>query len=329
MLHHAEHAHHPLVAAVVVRLHCQFLRHHVLVALVDDERLVVYREVLVDGLSRLDILERCLAVEAEPFARVRHAQSVGAHQSAERAAAVVADVLQRVRLHVDRRIGVAPLVAVFEVACQPHHPFLRRPPAQSDALLRLVHPVNLLFQEAVVERSVVVVVESPERESQLVRQLGVVRHLRADVVIASVAHPDACVLIVQGVVCVNVDDAPDGVAAVERALRSPQHLHRCHVAQVAVERQRLVVRHAVHVESHAASVRLAAYTSYIYGAACARSVVRHIEVWYDGRQFPYARNLLVCQLSVRHRRARQWHQVLSGRLKVAYHHLVQFVATGH
>jgi hypothetical protein len=82
--HHAKDACDPLVSAVVVRLQRELLRDHVLAVIVIYKRLVVDGEVLVDGLMRLDVLERGLTVEAEPAVGIARVQTGGGDESAER-----------------------------------------------------------------------------------------------------------------------------------------------------------------------------------------------------------------------------------------------------
>ena len=127
-----------------------------------------------------------MTVKADSSPSVGDSQTVGTDQSAERAETVIADGLERVGLHIHWRIGVAALVAIGEMARQAYQPGVRGLVVQPDALFGLIHLIHLLVEIAVAESAVVMMIQGSEGEAELIRQLGIIRNLGAQVVIASV-----------------------------------------------------------------------------------------------------------------------------------------------
>ena len=86
----------------------------------------------------------------------------------------MADVLKLVCLLVNWCVRITTLVAVLEVARKTNQPLVSWFPEESDTLLCLIHLVYLLIKESIVERTIIMVIECAEGESELVRHLSIV-----------------------------------------------------------------------------------------------------------------------------------------------------------
>ena len=123
---------------------------------------------------------------------------------------------------------------------------------------------------------------------------------------------------------VDIDDAANGIATVECALRTAVHFNGGDVAHVDVEGRCLEVGHPVYIEPHGRTLGFGTHTTNEHGCVLARTIVGHVEVGEHGRELFQALHLLVAQhlnVGYRYRRGSALGGIL---LEVANHHLFKF-----
>ena len=106
------------------------------------------------------------------------------------------------------------------MAGKANQPIIRRLIIQSYTLLGLVHLIYLLVQIAVAKGAIIVMIECTKGKAELVRYLGVIRYLRAKIVISAITQANTSVLVLQWVTSTDVNNTTDGISTIQCALRT-------------------------------------------------------------------------------------------------------------
>ena len=106
------------------------------------------------------------------------------------------------------------------MAGKAYQPIIRWLIIQSYTLLGLVHLIYLLVQIAITEGAIVMMIECTKGKTELIRYLGVIRYLRAQIVIFTIAQTNTGVLILQWVTGTDVYNTTDGISTIQCTLRT-------------------------------------------------------------------------------------------------------------
>ena len=178
----------------------------------------------------------------------------------------------------------------------------------------------LVFEEAVLA-----VVESGERKGKLVANLLTMSHFHVSVERRSQSQLHVGSLLVHRIFRVDSDEAALGILAVERALRTAQHIDAVELIRVGVERALADERHPVLINAHGRAVHARPDASHVHRRGVARTVVRHRKRRHKLRHIAQvAQRQQLHFLRRKHRRTQRLHTQSETLFRLRnHHHLVQ------
>ncbi len=165
----------------------------------------------------------------------------------------------------------------------------------------------------------------PDVQCECRRQTGVIGELRHHIIIVAVTHSHFRSLIFEWRPGMNIDHSANGVAPVERALRTSEHLDGRHVEHVAVERRGLKMGHAIHVKAHRRAFHLRHYAANGDGCGLPGAIVGDEKVGHEARNVGNVGHLSCLDLCPPDGRYRYGREVVPVGFVPGDDHFIQFV----
>ena len=198
-----------------------------------------------------------------------------------------------VQLSVGESVLFHKLIVCREVECQTTCGLSHQPQSSTG----LVHLVGPLVAVVIAEESVGAVIKTCQRECQLVVELMVVGSLGTAMETGADAQTDVSTLIVHGVLREDTHQSALGIDAIERSLRTSQHVQAIQSVEVGVECRLAHQGDIVDVDTHRGAVDTRADATHIHRRGVARAVGRHHEVGHKLRCIAQVAYAQVCHLA--------------------------------